>query len=190
MTANDTDLADNTGSRVSRTLIAHRRVILKGALLLSLVAAGLFLFNLDEQADEPKEFYLIEVATLDGGSLPFSSLAGKPVLLNFFASWCPPCVAEMPTIEALHQEFADQMNFVGLAFESAQSARSIVAETGVTYLTGLDEDGVLLAQFEGIAMPTTVFIDSEGTIVETHIGELSDAAFREKFKELFGIGDT
>jgi len=163
---------------------------LKGALLAVLVVAGVLLLTLDTEPAETSEFYQIEVTMLNGESLSFASLAGKPVLLNFFASWCPPCVAEMPTIEALHQEFGEEMNFVGLAFEQAQSARAIVAETGVTYLTGLDEDGILLARFEGIAMPTTVFIDAEGKIVETRIGEMSDAAFRAKLSELFGIAGT
>lgn len=162
-------------------------MVLKGVLLVAVVISGILLLSLDVEQSESAEFYRIEVTTLDGGSLSFSSLAGKPVLLNFFASWCAPCVAEMPTIESLHQDFGEEMNFVGLAFENAQSARSIVAETGVTYRTGLDEGGVLLAQFDGIAMPTTVFIDGAGNIVETRIGELSDAAFRKKLSDLFDI---
>jgi len=162
-------------------------MVLRGALLVVVVVSGLLLISLDTEPSASNEFYAIEVSTLDGGSLPFSSLAGKPVLLNFFASWCAPCVAEMPTLEALYQEFGEEMNFVGLAFENVKSARKIVAETGVTYPTGLDEDGVLLAQFEGIAMPTTLFIDGEGNVVETRIGELSDAAFRKKLDDLFDI---
>ncbi len=182
--------------RGAGSLSSARKAIL-GALLVVIVGAGIALFTTGDNDDSPplaagelSEFHQLEITTLTGEQTNFSSLAGKPVVLNFFASWCGPCVAEMPTLEALHQDLGAELTIVGLAIEGVRPASEIVEQTGVTYLTGLDEDGILLERFDGFGMPTTVFIDANGTVVDTHIGELTDGAFRDRLREHFGIGDV
>ena len=96
----------------------------------------------------------------------------------------------MPTLEGLHQTLGTELAVVGLAIEGERPARETVEETGVTYFTGLDEDGILLERFDGFGMPTTVFVDADGVVVDTHIGGLTDAAFRDRISDLFGIGDV
>src|SRR4051812_34010477 len=81
---------------------------------------------------------------LGGGSSTLTSYAGRPVLVNFFAKSCAPCVAEMPALEQVHQEYADRVTFVGFSTqESPEDARSIVKTTGVSYPIARDPDGAL-----------------------------------------------
>lgn len=112
-------------------------------------------------------------ATPDGQTVTFSELSDGPVVINFFASWCPSCIAEMPDFEAVSQEFEGEVEFLGLAMQDrAEAAVELVAATGVTYPIGLDPEGDIFAQFGGLGMPTTVFVAADGTIERVHSGQL------------------
>ena len=113
-------------------------------------------------------------ATPDGQTLEFADLTDGPVVINFFASWCPSCIAEMPDFEAVFQDFDGEVEFLGLAMQDrTEAAVELVGETGVTYPIGLDPDGDIFAQFGGLGMPTTVFVGADGTIERVHSGQLS-----------------
>lgn len=115
-------------------------------------------------------------------------LGSKPVVVNFFGSWCQPCLEEMPAFERVHQSLGDQVNFVGLAFsDTDENALETVERTGVTYPTFNDTDGGAFAFFEGTQMPTTVFLDANGTILATSDKELSEEKLRSLIDEHFGI---
>ncbi len=110
--------------------------------------------------------------------------AGTPVVLNFFASWCPSCIAEMPDFENVSQSFGDDVRFIGLAMQDRpESARALVAETGVSYLVGADPNGDVYAQFGGIGMPTTVFIDADGRVTSVFSGPLNAEALTDKITD-------
>lgn len=110
----------------------------------------------------------------DGGQGNLADFAGRPLVVNFWASWCPACVAEMPDFESVHARLGEEVAFLGLAMQETDevAARDLVEETGVTYTLGRDPDGAIFASFGGVAMPTTVFIDEEGEVVTTHPGAL------------------
>lgn len=113
-------------------------------------------------------------ATPDGQTVQFADLTDGPVVINFFASWCPSCIAEMPDFEAVFQDFEGEVEFLGLAMQDrTEAAVELVGETGVTYPIGLDPDGDIFAQFGGLGMPTTVFVGADGTIERVHSGQLS-----------------
>jgi thiol-disulfide isomerase/thioredoxin len=113
--------------------------------------------------------------------------AGRPLVVNFFASWCGPCEAEMPDFEAVSQAAGDQVTFLGLAVnDTADAARSIIDATGVTYPWGLDSES-LLVEFDGIGMPTTVFFGPDGEYLESHVGVLTAAELEAKLAEHFGV---
>ena len=198
MTIADSETPDapTTAAQTTATLSTARKAVI-GALVVVIAVAGVLLFTLSGDNDpevlvtgEPSEFHLTEVVALEGGTTDFTHLQGTPVILNFFASWCAPCKAEMPTLDDIHRAFEGEVAVVGLAIEGERPARETVEETGVTYFIGLDEDGVLLDRYEGFGMPTTVFFDANGLVVDTHIGELTEEAFRDRIDELFGIGDV
>lgn len=115
----------------------------------------------------------IEFELLDGGTATVGAFLDRPVVLNFFASWCTPCVTEMPALESVHQQRPD-IAFVGLAVSDTPTrAREIVADTGVTYATGVDPDSAIGNAYEILGMPTTLFIAPDGEVVYQHTGGLT-----------------
>lgn len=127
----------------------------------------------------------IEYDTLDGEPASLARYAGQPLIINFFASWCGPCIEEMPDFEAFHQDFGTQYTVLGLAVEGARPARKIVADTGVTYDTGLDQRDIIV-DMGGVGMPTTVFVSPEGVILDSHTGVLEYEDIIAKSEEFFG----
>lgn len=119
-------------------------------------------------------------ALLEGGSMSLADLRGTPVVVNFFASWCVPCVEEMPAFETVHQQLGDEVAFVGIALqESAEASRSIVEETGVTYTIGRDPSGALFEAFDGVNMPSTFVLDADGVVVGVSAGALDADGLRD-----------
>lgn len=115
-------------------------------------------------------------------------LGATPVVVNFFASWCVPCIDEMPAFERVHQALGDQVTFVGMANQDApEDALATVAATGVTYPTYDDPGAGAITYFGGLAMPTTVFIDASGEVLEVHSGALTEDELRTKVSDLFGV---
>jgi peroxiredoxin len=110
----------------------------------------------------------IELKTPSGETVKLSDYRGQAVLVNLWATWCPPCRAEMPTIEAIYNEYKDQ-GFVVLAVDmtyqdDAERVPPFVAEQGLTYPILLDETGDVAADYQMLSLPTSFFIDREGII--------------------------
>lgn len=125
----------------------------------------------------------------DGTETSFDAYRGTPVVLNFWASWCPPCVAEMPDFQSVYEEMGDQVAFVGMNSQDGDrsAAERLVADSGVTYQLASDPDGDLFARFGGIGMPTTVFIDADGNIVATHSGILVADELERTIRDSFDL---
>lgn len=120
----------------------------------------------------------------DGGTGSFEDYAGTPLVVNFFASWCTPCVDEMPAFEQVHTQLRGKVAFLGLnVTEQPDSARALIARTGVTYDTARDPAGDLLRAFGGVNMPTTAFVRADGTIAEVHAGKLDETQLRRIIDE-------
>ena len=125
--------------------------------------------------------------TLDEEPAAFSGYVGCPLIVNFFASWCVPCVTEMPDFERFWNAHGTTVAVLGLAAnDRLEDAIETVAERGVTYPTGLDE-GELFIDFGGLGMPTTVFVSPEGEILETHSGLLTLDDIAARAEEHFGL---
>ena len=115
---------------------------------------------------ESGKAYDFEIETFDGEMLRLSDLEGKVVVLNFWASWCPPCRWEMPFFEEMHQEYEDQgVVFLGVAIsDTLENARGFAESTGVTYPIGLDTTGEISRNYNVVSLPTTFFIGREGNV--------------------------
>ena len=125
--------------------------------------------------------------TLDEEPAAFSGYVGCPLIVNFFASWCVPCVTEMPDFERFWNAHGTTVAVLGLAAnDRLEDAIETVAERGVTYPTGLDE-GELFIDFGGLGMPTTVFVSPDGEILETHSGLLTLDDITTRAEEHFGL---
>ena len=105
-----------------------------------------------------------ELSTLDGESILLSDLRGKIVVLNFWASWCPPCRWEMPSFERIWREYRDMgVVFIGVAVsDEEEDARESVDKAGVTYPIGLDITGKITTDYRVTGLPTTYVIDRKG----------------------------
>lgn len=125
--------------------------------------------------------------TLDELPAAFAGYEGCPLIVNFFASWCVPCVTEMPDFERFWNTHGGQVAVLGLAAnDRLEDAIATVADRGVTYPTGLDE-GELFIDFGGLGMPTTVFVSPQGEILETHSGLLTLDDITTRAEEHFGL---
>ena len=114
-----------------------------------------------------------------GETLALSDLRGQVVVLNFWASWCPPCRWEMPSFESMYQEYRDQgVVFVGVAVSDfEEDARAFADMTGVTYPIGRDLSGIA-RDYRVLSLPTTVFIDTEGKVAKTLKNAANEAVLR------------
>ena len=125
-------------------------------------------------------FQGIEEVGFRNGNL--ARLEGKPLVLNFWAGLCPPCRAEMPQFQLFYEEFKEDIQLVGIdigiftGLGSRSNAEELLRELGVTYPAGWTEDGSVPRKFGVTSMPTTVFISSDGTIIEKSVGAI-DANF-------------
>jgi thiol-disulfide isomerase/thioredoxin len=142
----------------------------------------------DEQAAPPPDTTERDVPAhaieyWDGRPGSLTDFLGEPVVLNFFASWCAPCVDEMPAFEEVHQELGDQVRFVGVnRADRREDAERIIEQTGITYevVSGPDP---LLESLEGLTMPTTVFITADGRVVRLHSGPMDQEQLRNAIDE-------
>jgi len=130
----------------------------------------------DLQGEPAPAFSYARLDDPEGDEVDFETFRdGRPAVVNFFYKDCPPCVVEMPALQAAYEEYGDRVAFLGLSYqESVEDGVELVERTGVTYDIGRDPAGELITAFAGVGLPTTVFIAADGTIRATHTGDVRD----------------
>lgn len=125
-----------------------------------------------------------DLASLDGRQVSLESLAGRPAVIDFWATWCAPCIRQIPVLNALQDAYGDAVSVIGIAVDTG--GEEIVAPFAekheIAYTVLLGEEG-LAQDFGAIGFPTLFVLDGEGRIVEAHVGivtmeELEDALER------------
>lgn len=149
-----------------------------------LVGVSTILFALMAGAAEPKQSLTVvadrlearefTLKDLDGKNWRLSELRGKVVLINFWATWCPPCRRELPSLERLWRLLGSE-NFVVLAVDVAEDADTVFAFTGMlepapTFPILLDRDSAVLGNWPVKGLPTTFVVDKKGRIVYRAVG--------------------
>ncbi len=112
---------------------------------------------------------------LNGKEVSLSDFRGKNVYVNFFATWCPPCRAEMPDIEKMYQKYKDN-DFVVLAVdlgEYSDTVKSFFETNNLNFPTVLDSDQMVASQYNISAIPVSIFIDKQGNIVAKKVGAMT-----------------
>jgi len=122
-----------------------------------------------------------------GGGEPVSlaALRGRPVVLNFWATWCVPCYQEHPVLVATAQALGDEVRFVGVVYEDDEAnVREWLRRQGSSYATLFDPDGKTAIAYGVFGVPETYFIDAQGTIVSKYVGPLDGATLQARLSSL------
>ena len=130
---------------------------------------------------------------LGGEQVGMASLLGeRPIILNFWAAECPPCRAELPEFQSFYDEHKDDVLVLGVDLGqftnqgTPNQGRELLAELGVTFPAGYTEDSDVLPKYKVLGLPTTVFINSDGSIHNKWTGALNEEVLIEKTEEMLG----
>lgn len=122
---------------------------------------------------------------LTGQRVSLSDLWGKPVLLNFWATWCSPCRQEIPELQEFHERYGEKIALVGVNWgEDANTVRGFLAQFGVSYLNLLDPRGTTFVLYKLTGIPESFFIDPEGYIRGAWIGPITAESISKGFARL------
>jgi cytochrome c biogenesis protein CcmG/thiol:disulfide interchange protein DsbE len=128
------------------------------------------------------------LADLDGNPVSLADLRGRPVIVNFWASWCGPCVEEFPLLNAAaaaHE--GDGLAVVGIVFrDRSEAARDFLARMGATWPAAMDPGEAVATRFGIISPPDSFFIDRGGVVVSRQIGQLSAADLDRGLAQILG----
>ena len=140
-------------------------------------------------SDRPVPMPTLTLTDLDGRAITNASLAGKVVLLNFWATWCGPCREEIPMLSALQKHYGDRLAIVGLSIDEspAEDVKAFAAGLGVSYPVAMSTRA-LEAEFGGItAVPSTFVVDPKGQILQRHLGLLQGPRTEHEVRALAGL---
>jgi Peroxiredoxin len=125
------------------------------------------------------------LADINGKTVSLSEFSGKVVILDFFASWCPPCRQEIPGFIELEQSYGAQgFAMIGVAVEAAGAAKEFAGKTGINYPVLVDDGKVSDVYGPIRSIPTTFVIDKNGKIAKMYIGSHEKSVFEADIKEL------
>lgn len=172
-----------------------------GIVVLLVVAAGTVWIGLSQvpasattsgAIPSPREGFAapdFTLETLQGGTVTLSDLRGKAVVVNLWASWCPPCRAEMPALQAAYEEDRAkglEILAVDMTYQDrVTDAREFAEQFGLTFTIPLDQDGTVARQYLMRALPSTFFVAPDGVIRKVVIGgPMSEATIRSTVSEM------
>lgn len=179
--ASQTSASETNERRGNRSLVTG--FIMAGVALL----AFLFVFGSSNNSGggDLAELGQFEFATADGGVTTLAVHSGEPMVINYFAGWCPPCRAELPDFEAVHQARGDEVTFYGISRDnSTDEWQNLVGEFGISYETVFE--GNVEGSFAAVGalgMPTTVFVNADGDIAQVWSGILDEDTLNQLIDE-------
>jgi len=124
--------------------------------------------------------------TLSGDRVAYADLAGQPVFINFWATWCVPCLEEMPIIQQVYTEHPGAFAVVAVSDEPVEKIREYVEKYGYTFPIYVDRGGAMNRAYQITFLPTSVFIDSEGVVRGRHVGQMGRSDIRS-YLERVGV---
>jgi len=136
--------------------------------------------------------FALPPATLDGFAggpdVNLADFRGKPLVVNFWATWCAPCVKEMPELAEAERLFGNKVALLGIDVEDAPpNAEPFVKRLGITYPMALDADRSFFLEVGNVGMPTTLLVDGDGIVRYRYTGPLDVAKLRSLVKQYLGV---
>ncbi|KAF0091839.1 MAG: redoxin domain protein [Fusobacteria bacterium] len=133
-----------------------------------------------------KDFTVIDV---DGKEVSLSDFKGKPVVINFWASWCPPCKEEMPFYNEVYKELGDEVQFMMVDLvdgsrETVATAKAFVKENGYEFPVFFDTDQEAAIAYGIYSIPTSIFIDADGKVVRSITGSMTKDDLLEEIENI------
>lgn len=126
-----------------------------------------------------------ELTTLDGESVKLSDYKGKKVILNFWATWCPPCRAEMPHMQTYYEDQASADNVEILAVNltkedhGLEKIKTFKEEYGLSFPIPMDEKGEIGSLYQAVTIPTSYILDTQGRVQTKFVGPMDRAAIEK-----------
>jgi len=158
--------------------------------LIAQTSQGAFL---DKQAqvqaheEAPRLGYLapdFSLPDFEGKAVQLSGFRGQPVLLNFWATWCPPCRKEMPDLERFHEQYSDKIVVLGINWnDDTQEAANSLKDYEITYKNVIDRDGKVFVSYQLTALPTSFWIDEAGVIRGFWLGPMTTETMVQGFQK-------
>src|SRR6266849_3650016 len=172
-------------TNVSRSWAGQRvRAALSGGFALALLAAAACGTQPVARLGSPAPDFKLQ--DVDGESISLADLKGKPVLINFWATWCQPCREEMPAMQELYDQYRDR-GLVILAIDMEEDSRQVrrwVDQGGYSFTFLLDSEGEQVKRYNVTAAPTSYFVGPDGVIRDLKLGALSRAEMQTKVEKL------
>jgi thiol-disulfide isomerase/thioredoxin len=131
----------------------------------------------------------LRLPALEGeGTVDYSTFRSKPLVINFFASWCPNCIAEMPGFQQVHERLGNRVGFLGISQSDSRGASiDLARQTGIRYPTGIDSNGTFYNATGSTGMPTTLFIEPGGRVAYIQVGALDYRTLRQSIAQYLGV---
>lgn len=152
----------------------RRHLLWGGSAAAALAGAGTWFWR--ERSAPAVDPWSLAFDTPEGGRVAMASLRGRPLVVNFWATWCPPCIREMPALDRFHRDFNSKgWQVIGIAADSADKVRDFLAKTPIGFpIAVAGFGGVELSRHLGNlsgGLPFTVLFDGRGSVMRRHMGE-------------------
>lgn len=155
---------------------------------LAIAASAVFgmLSACSDDASTDDSLAAVPFTASDGQPTTLADLRGSPLVVNLWATWCTPCVKEMPVFDAVADDLSGTVHVIGVNVgDSAADATSFAEGLGVGYDLFTDPDGALMTALDVSGLPATAFITADGTLLTVHQGAYSEAELRAAIAEHF-----